>query len=383
VGRNESGQATQVVFSGGTSVQELENSATTVEYVRGSDYGGGVGGILYTLRGAQPSYTHYNRRGDVTAKTDGAGAITYQASYEAFGTRTHEAGATDDRQKANTKEEDPTGLLNEGFRYRDLETGTFITRDPAGFVDGPNLYCYVRQNPWTSFDPEGLASEEFRQEHPILNFFLDTVHEISGAIIGMTTIPSDAPKTRGLYTKLLDESHKVDSGYYDPTRSAHGLVEHSAAAATMILLAPESGAVEASASKITARTADDVSTVTRGNPQDILYTQDSVSPNFGKGGTIKKTTDQLISGEKTADDITTINVVEHQGKLKSLDNRRLKALKDAGVTDAPLNKKDLNDPAVRKEFIQKNDTTTGGKSVKVETRKQREARQRQEAQQQQ
>jgi len=50
-------------------------------------------------------------------------------------------------------------LLDEGFRYRDLETGSFITKDPAGFVDGPNLYTYVRQNPWTSFDPEGLDEQ--------------------------------------------------------------------------------------------------------------------------------------------------------------------------------------------------------------------------------
>jgi len=83
--------------------------------------------------------------------------LTYQAAYEAFGSRTEEEGTTDDRQKANSKDEDPTGLLNEGFRYRDLETGTFITRDPAGFVDGPNLYTYVVQNPWTTFDPQGLA----------------------------------------------------------------------------------------------------------------------------------------------------------------------------------------------------------------------------------
>jgi len=41
---------------------------------------------------------------------------------------------------STTKEEDSTGLLNEGHRYRNPETGEFITRDPAGFVDGPNLY---------------------------------------------------------------------------------------------------------------------------------------------------------------------------------------------------------------------------------------------------
>jgi RHS repeat-associated protein len=67
-----------------------------------------------------------------------------------------EGGTNPNPQKANTKDEDPTGLLNEGMRYRDLESGVFLTRDPAGFVDGPNDYTYVRQNPWTAFDPEGL-----------------------------------------------------------------------------------------------------------------------------------------------------------------------------------------------------------------------------------
>jgi RHS repeat-associated protein len=117
----------------------------------------GEGGILYSLRGGVPSFTHYNRRGDVTSKTDATGAVTYQAEYEAFGKRTNETGATLDRQKSNSKDEDIPGYANEGFRFRDLETGSFITRDPAGFVDGPNLYTYVNENPWTKFDPEGLS----------------------------------------------------------------------------------------------------------------------------------------------------------------------------------------------------------------------------------
>jgi hypothetical protein len=36
----------------------------------------------------------------------------------------------------------------------------FLTRDPLGFKAGPNMYCYVRQNPWTYFDPEGLQTQE-------------------------------------------------------------------------------------------------------------------------------------------------------------------------------------------------------------------------------
>ena len=90
------------------------------------------------------------------AETDNTGAVTWQGSYEAFGKRTQEYGGTDDRQRANTKEEDPTGLLDEGFRFRDLTTGVFLTKDPAGFIDGPNVYTYVNQNPWSKFDPEGL-----------------------------------------------------------------------------------------------------------------------------------------------------------------------------------------------------------------------------------
>jgi RHS repeat-associated protein len=89
-------------------------------------------------------------------QTTDAGAISYEAAYEAGGKRVRESGSNPDPQRANTKDEDPTGYLNEGHRYRDLETGVWLTRDPAGFVDGPNLYAYVRQNPWSSFDPLGL-----------------------------------------------------------------------------------------------------------------------------------------------------------------------------------------------------------------------------------
>jgi len=96
----------------------------------------------------------------VVSQTGDSENITWQAAYEAFGTRTEEDGTNVERQKANTKDEDPTGLLNEYHRYRDLEFGVFISRDPKGFVDGPNVYTYARQNPWSAFDPLGLAEKK-------------------------------------------------------------------------------------------------------------------------------------------------------------------------------------------------------------------------------
>jgi RHS repeat-associated protein len=166
IARTEGASTTALSFSGGLSTAEYavanpqsaipDPQSTSVEFQRGPDLGGGVGGLLYSLRGGTARFNLSNARGDVVSQTDSSGGLTWQASYEAYGKRPVESGANADRQRANTKEEDPTGLLNEGFRYRDLETGVWLSRDPAGFVDGPNLYAYVRQNPWTKFDPEGL-----------------------------------------------------------------------------------------------------------------------------------------------------------------------------------------------------------------------------------
>lgn len=162
VARDESsisgGVTSGISFSGGLSVQELSGSTITRHYIRGSDWGGGIGGVLYSMDGSLNAlFDHYNSRGDVIGQTNASAAVTWQAAYEAYGTK-KEGGSTATRQKANTKDEDPHGLLNEGFRYRDLEAGVFITRDPLGFVDGPNVYTYVRQNPWSAFDTHGLES---------------------------------------------------------------------------------------------------------------------------------------------------------------------------------------------------------------------------------
>jgi RHS repeat-associated protein len=176
--------------------------ALQAEYQRGPDMGGGVGGLLYSLRDNVAKFNLSNARGDVVAQTDTEGDITWSASYEAYGKRPVEEGANADRQRANTKEEDPTGLLNEGHRYRDLETGTWLSRDPAGFVDGPNLYAYVRQNPWSKFDPLGLREEgmpgfTFRTDH---NGY---THILSGSFFGKGELHS-------LATEVVVNDHRPD-----------------------------------------------------------------------------------------------------------------------------------------------------------------------------
>jgi uncharacterized protein RhaS with RHS repeats len=40
--------------------------------------------------------------------------------------------------------------------YYSPQAGRFLQRDPIGYVDGMNLYEYVRSTPCMSIDPEGV-----------------------------------------------------------------------------------------------------------------------------------------------------------------------------------------------------------------------------------
>jgi hypothetical protein len=51
-----------------------------------------------------------------------------------------------------------TVFAPEAAAIYDPATGRFITRDPAGYVDGMNLYRYGRSNPARYTDPMGLSS---------------------------------------------------------------------------------------------------------------------------------------------------------------------------------------------------------------------------------
>lgn len=51
-----------------------------------------------------------------------------------------------------------TGFIYARNRYLDPEMGRFLTTDPLGYVDGPNLYQFALNNPVNFSDPMGLES---------------------------------------------------------------------------------------------------------------------------------------------------------------------------------------------------------------------------------
>ena len=53
-----------------------------------------------------------------------------------------------------------SGLVYFGARYYDPKIGRFITQDPLGPIDGPNLYVYTKNNPINNIDPDGLSTKK-------------------------------------------------------------------------------------------------------------------------------------------------------------------------------------------------------------------------------
>ena len=79
-------------------------------------------------------------------------ASTY--TYTAFGEEANLAHSNPWR--FSSKRYDPfLNLINYGHRFYDPAIGRWFTPDPAGFVDGYNLYLYLHNNPYRYFDPDG------------------------------------------------------------------------------------------------------------------------------------------------------------------------------------------------------------------------------------
>jgi len=57
--------------------------------------------------------------------------------------------------------DEETGIYYYRARYYDPTIGRFLSQDPLGMVDGPNLYAYVLNNPINFVDPLGLCTLNF------------------------------------------------------------------------------------------------------------------------------------------------------------------------------------------------------------------------------
>ncbi|WP_200995192.1 RHS repeat domain-containing protein [Pseudomonas cichorii] len=107
--------------------------------------------------------------GSGTLELDAQAQIISQESYYPFGGTSWWAGRSEIEAGYKTvrysgKERDATGLYYYGLRYYAPWLQRWINPDPAGAVDGLNLFGFVRNNPCSGFDHDGRGYKGINDE---------------------------------------------------------------------------------------------------------------------------------------------------------------------------------------------------------------------------
>ena len=109
-------------------------------------------------------FSYDNLIGSSGLETDGDGKLLSQEEYYPFGGTSvlvadADSGIDYKTHRYSGKERDATGLYYYGYRYYQPWAGRWLSSDPAGTIDGLNLFRMVRNNPVTLYDNDGCAPE--------------------------------------------------------------------------------------------------------------------------------------------------------------------------------------------------------------------------------
>jgi insecticidal toxin complex protein TccC len=127
------------------------------------------------ITGDQIRYSYDNLTGSSQLELDGDGNIISMEEYYPYGgtavwTARSAVEANYKTVRYSGKERDATGLYYYGYRYYQPWAGRWLSADPAGTVDGLNLFRMVRNNPGTLRDDNGLAPTKDDEEKNIPEF---------------------------------------------------------------------------------------------------------------------------------------------------------------------------------------------------------------------
>ena len=114
-----------------------------------------------------------NHRGDICQLLDQNGKPVSNTRYDAFGLNETQ-GLNSPWLFSGQRYDENLQLYHFEKRAYDPFQGRWLTPDPLGYVDGPNLYAYVHNNPLIFVDPYGLWKEETKDFfHSASRGFLD------------------------------------------------------------------------------------------------------------------------------------------------------------------------------------------------------------------
>ena len=114
--------------------------------------------------------------GNLIAIVSPTGTIAEKYEIDAFGQTNTPTSINPWRFSSKRTEE---GLIFFGLRFYDPSLRRWLSPDPAGFIDGVNLYAFVQNSPLNRLDLFGLTSEEFPA--PVhINVSIPTIPRLPG-----------------------------------------------------------------------------------------------------------------------------------------------------------------------------------------------------------
>ncbi|MBD2798456.1 RHS repeat protein, partial [Xenorhabdus sp. 18] len=184
----------------------------------------------------QLRYNYDTLTGSCGLEVDGNGNLISKEEYYPYGgtavwTARNAVEAVYKTVRHSGKERDTTGLYYYGYRYYQPWVGRWLNADPAGTVDGLNLYIMVRNNPTTFRDKDGLIREGQEAFLPAseLNTDLDIAREminkstdniLQKAQEGTASVNKiKSEKAKGAFTESLKFTNKKLKDY-----AAHAVV---------------------------------------------------------------------------------------------------------------------------------------------------------------
>ena len=120
----------------------------------------------------QMRWSYDNLIGSSGLELDGEGNIISMEEYYPYGgtavwTARSVAEAKYKTVRYSGRERDATGLYYYGYRYYQPWAGRWLSADPAGIMDGLNLFRMVRNNPLRFFDTNGLAPSDDKSQQAL------------------------------------------------------------------------------------------------------------------------------------------------------------------------------------------------------------------------
>jgi len=329
--------------------------------------------------------------------------------YSAFGEEKITGEAVSPWRFSSKRTDTETGLVNFGRRYYLPTFGRWLTPDPAGFIDGMNLYAYVHNDPLTHFDEYGLIMDargyntvqqitRFPWEgerpwstasHYARNFASRTAHDSFDRF--WAPLQRDFDRCANLFSynsqrteqRIWDGKQGIDrffgTNIANADRARSNFRQSSGMEFAEVGIPFGPGGMFSGASRVATvagkafQNAGALSPVTKlslnaqryANPHSIRFSQPTISQNFSKGGDLNNMITALRSGKMKVTNVPIIRVVEYEGKTFTLDNRRLAAFQNAGVREIPIQRVSLHDPNIFDEFFDKYNPVNNGLNTVV------------------